>query len=723
MIKNKIETIENLIKEGEYKSALAEISKSSKKSDIAIDDRLSLLYLKSIILDNLGEYSDLIELAQKMYKISKKENNKLREIDALSAEVYANYRLNRNENALRIVDIVEKLIEECDIEEIDERKAHLNVTKVYIYADKGEADQAYMIAQDNYYLCREIENKSHLARAYHALGWAHMHMGDRDKAIENYEKSLKLREKEGYQFSLAHSLFILGNSLLKIGKLDEAQDYFIRSLEIRKKIGNQQDIVWTLLNLGEVFHLKGDIQQAQVYYENALLIAEEIDYKFGIVFSLMQISIIFEDLDHPKLVLDTLKKALYYAEKIEIVDPEVSVLFELIDFITKKRLVTEPTKAYIDRLEEINRFSKTKTFDQAYRLAKALILKTSESSRNRKRAKMLLHQIIDEDVIDFIHTRTAMLNYGEILTEALKKYLGEDFPVSQVSELSDILEPKQFHTVYSTIAERFLDQSKSALEEIDFAKARKSIRRAENLVDFLELYNKGPTPFRIIYALFIKERNLNELSEILHITKGALSSQLKLLINLDFVKVSREKQVRSATMLKKFYTLSSKGVELIQPFKLDISEYIKHESEHFEKQLESLMIPRLIMKMIRDATFFVDKYQDFIEENIILEPLTSSEKKITNAEDQKEVQDLFDKIDDIKVNHFFFTNEQYNIYMKLWDDFVEKVQKEVISCKIDTEEYQSSEKPKLVSHLTLPIKELMSFERLLESKRKEKIDQ
>ncbi|MEE9410139.1 MAG: tetratricopeptide repeat protein [Candidatus Heimdallarchaeota archaeon] len=722
MIEKKIETIESLIKEGDYKSALDEISKSSKKNKISEDEKQSLLYLNIIVLDNLGEYSNLIKLAHNMYEISKKENNKLREIDSLLAEIFANYRLNNLENAMRIVDVVEKLIEECDIKGIKERKARLLVYKVYIYADKGEADQAHLYAQECYSLSREIKDPSHLAYSYYSLGWAFMHMGDIDKAIENYEKSLEIREKIENQNNIGYSTFHLGFTWKTKGKLDTAQEYFTRCLKIREKIGNKQDLVWTNLNIGDVFYTKGDVQYAQTHFEKALLISQEMDFKFGIVFSLMQLAIIFEEIDDPKLVLDTLEKALYYAEMIEIVDPEVYVLFRLIDFITKRQLKSKSINVYLERLEEINRLSRSKIFDQVARLAKALIFRTRESSRNRKRAKLLLHQIIDEEVIHFNYTKIAMINYGEILEEDLKRYLGENFITDQFTELTDILSPKELYSVYSIAAERFLDQSKSALEEIDFAKARELIRRAENLCDFLELYHKGPTPFRIIYALFVKERNLNELSKILCITKGALSSQLKLLINLDLVRVSREEQIRSATMLKKYYTLSSKGIELIQPFKLNMAEYFKQKKEPTEKQLESLMIPRLMMKMIRDTTFFVDKYQDFVEENLILKPLTESEEKEASTKDMKEVRDLFDEIDEITVNNFFLTNKQYKTYMKLWDEFVEKVQKEVINCKIDTTEYQSTEKPKLVSHLSLPIKELMTLERLLESKRKEKVE-
>ncbi len=723
MLEEKIKEIDKFIGNAEYKKAQEEISKLSKKTNISANDELSLLHRTCIIFEQLGEYTDLIKTAKVMITKSKEDDNPLREIDALLAEIYGNYRLNKIETALKLVEELDKLIDQCNIDGVNKRKVKLLEYKVFIYADKGQADQAYIFAQESYIFSREIEDQYYLSRSYYAQGWALMHIGDRDKAIENFEMSLKIEEAIGNQYSIAYSAFALGFNWKSKGRFDKGQDYLLRCLKIREKIGNKQDLVWTLLNLGDIYYEDGDIHNSQTYYENSLLISQETDYWFGIVFSLMQLAIIFEDLEDPQLVLDTLEKALTYAKRIEIVDPEVHVLYSLISYITKNKLKQINIKSYISRLEEISYSSKTKIFDQVYRLSKALILRISENSKNRKKAKVLLHQIIDEDVIDFNYTKIALLNYGEILVEDLKKYFEEDVIETQFTELTDILTSEQIHSVYSTIAQRFIDQSRLALEEIDFEKAKQLIKRVENLFDFLELYNKGPTPFRIIYILFVKERNLNELSKILRITKGALSSQLKLLIKLDLVKVSREEQVRSATMLKKYYSLSSKGIELIQPLELNLKDNIRNNLEIIDKEHPFMMVPRLKMKMIRDSTLFVDKYQDYIEEVLTHNPLAQLEKNtvITNTND--EICNLFDESDEIKVNHFFLTDNQYDLYMKLWDDFVEKVQNEVVKTKPGTTENQCTEKPKLVSHLTLPIGKLMTLEQILEAQRKEKISE
>ena len=63
-------------------------------------------------------------------------------MDALLAEIYANYRLNRNERALQIVDDLEELIGQKDNEEVNKRRVKLLEYKIFIFADRGQAEQA-----------------------------------------------------------------------------------------------------------------------------------------------------------------------------------------------------------------------------------------------------------------------------------------------------------------------------------------------------------------------------------------------------------------------------------------------------------------------------------------------------------------------------------------------------------------------------------------------------
>ncbi|MCK5409502.1 MAG: hypothetical protein KAJ30_04495, partial [Candidatus Heimdallarchaeota archaeon] len=210
--------------------------------------------------------------------------------------------------------------------------------------------------------------------------------------------------------------------------------------------------------------------------------------------------------------------------------------------------------------------------------------------------------------------------------------------------------------------------------------------------------------------------NLNELSKNLKITKGALSSQLKLLVDLDIVEIAREEQVRSATMLKKYYRLGSQGRELLQSLDLNICDCIRRKEEDAESIIDALMKPRLIMKLIRDTTFLVDNFQNFLDEQIIFKPLGSS-SDITQK-DLNHVKEMFSDSKSINIDHYFLTEKQYERYQKLWREFNKRVKTEIIQDDINSSIYHSVEKPIYVSHINLPIKDLMALERYLSAKRK-----
>lgn len=719
---SQLASIGNLMQKGEYKKSIQEIDKQiSKDKNLSNDNMLLLICQKCTALNNIGKYEECILLARKLCEDARKNKRQIIEIDACLEEIFALYRLNRLEEVMEILSELESLIEKCSEKEAQLRKAQLLVYKIYIYTAKGDVTQANTFAQQNYYLSRDLKSPYHLAYAYHTLGWVNMEMGDINAAMTNYQQSLEIREEIGNQQHIAYTIFALGYLNRTQGNFDEAQKLFTRCLKIREKIGNQQDIAWTYLNLGDIQLAKGNLKEAQIHYDKSFLINKEMDFHWGIVFSLIRLSSIYEQSEDPQPALDTLEKALDYAQEVvENVDSEVYVLFDLINFITKRNLESNKIKEYMMRLEEITMsHTDSRIFDQICRLSNALVLKSSTDTRKRKKARVLLQEITNEEIIDFSTMKTAMINYSEILAKELKGYIGDEIILSELTELSDTLFPIQFQQSYSIVAESFLDQTMSALEEVDITKAKELLGRAEYFLNFLELYNKGSTPFRIMFYLFMRERNLNDLSKLLRITKGALSGHLKLLTSLDLVKISREKQVRSATMLKKYYALSSQGEELLKPFSCNLLESVNRKPDLSKSFIEEFMIPRLMVKMLQDTTFLINDYQNFIEEQVILKPITASKLSITEKKDLEEAKKFFNPENEININHFFLTDEQYKIYIKLWKDFNSKVKKEVILNNPQSRS-TSVEKPKYVAHITLPLKEMLDLKGYLEKKRLEK---
>lgn len=725
MNETEFNNITKLMDNGEYKKALGKIEKHQKEKDLSEKDKLDLNFRQCSSHRFLGNFKEVKELSKQIQQDAREAKNLLLEIDALLLETFAVYRLGELDFVQKLLRKAENLIDDSNLKEISSRRAYLLAYKAFVYEAKGEAEQAFIFAQQNHFLCKELDDQDLIAFAYYMLGFVQMGIGKTEEAIENNLKSLKIREKTGSKYNLAFTLFNLGYSYKNKGELDTALDYFKRSFKIREKIGNQQDLAWTLLNLGDVYYGKGDLKQAQIYYDDSLMVNQGMNFRFGTIFSFMRLSTVYKVLDNPQLVMDHLEKALSLAKNIQNVGPEVYILFELINYLIEKEhihmdeLKGKPIKEYLKRLNEISLTYPHKIFNLLNRLAKALILKSKDDARSKKKARQIFQQITEEEIVSFDYIKIAITNYSELLAEELRKYFGEDTLISQLTELSDTLSPVLFQQSFSMVADNFLNQSKSALDQIDIVKALELLKRAQYLFDFLGLYNKGPTPFRIIYSLFMKERSLNELSKILKITKGALSSQLKLLVDLNIVEIAREEQVRSATMLKKFYRLGSKGLELLQPLNLNICDCIKTKEEDAESIIDALMKPRLIIKIIRDTTMLVDNFQNFLDEQVILEPLSSSTD--VTQKDLDHVKDMFSDTESINIEHMFLTDQQYEVYQKLWEEFYQEVKTKIIQEDVNSSEYHSVEKPIYVAHMRIPIKDLMDLERYLSTKRKKQI--
>ncbi|MHA1817249.1 MAG: tetratricopeptide repeat protein, partial [Candidatus Heimdallarchaeaceae archaeon] len=334
-----LENISKLMFNGEYNKALEKVVKHQKEKNLNSNEILNLSFLQCSIHRYLGNYDKVIALSQNVQEEAKKQKNRLLEVDTLLLEIFSFYRLGELDKVSELLKQTEDLIENSDLKEMSSRRVFLLTYKAYIYEAKGEAEQAFIFAQQNYFLCKELDKPNLLSLAYYNLGFVHMSTGDMEKALENDYKSLEIREKEGSKYDLAFILFSLGYAHKNQGKLDEALDYFNRSYKIRVKIGNKQDIAWTLLNLGDVYYGKGDLKQAQNYYEESLILNQQMQFNFGTIFSFIRLSTVYKILGDPQLVMDTLEKALSLVQRVQNVDPEVYILFELINYITEKKYI------------------------------------------------------------------------------------------------------------------------------------------------------------------------------------------------------------------------------------------------------------------------------------------------------------------------------------------------------------------------------------------------
>ncbi|MBU7046763.1 MAG: tetratricopeptide repeat protein, partial [Theionarchaea archaeon] len=124
------------------------------------------------------------------------------------------------------------------------------------------------------------------------LGIVYQELGEYEKALECYERSLTVFEEYDDKINISANLGNIGLIHHRKGDYEKALEYYEESLKIQEELGNKSGIANSLHNIGMIHHDKGDYEKALEYYEESLKIEEELGNKSGIADSLNNIGLI-----------------------------------------------------------------------------------------------------------------------------------------------------------------------------------------------------------------------------------------------------------------------------------------------------------------------------------------------------------------------------------------------------------------------------------------------
>ncbi|MFX0208276.1 MAG: hypothetical protein ACFFDT_19985 [Candidatus Hodarchaeota archaeon] len=132
-------------------------------------------------------------------------------------------------------------------------------------------------------------------------------------------------------------------------------------------------------------------------------------------------------------------------------------------------------------MEQINVRRSEKLFDQIFRIAKALILKTSERTIEKAEAQKIFTQLAQETINNPGLTVEVLVNLSDLLLEELK-VSGSDDAFNEVNYWTNkLLEFAKTQQSYSLLVETYLLQSQLALLELDIQKAQNLLFQVELL--------------------------------------------------------------------------------------------------------------------------------------------------------------------------------------------------------------------------------------------------
>lgn len=214
--------------------------------------------------------------------------------------------------------------------------------------------------------------KSYLALCLNDIGFFHENKGNIPKALEYYDKSLKIQEEIGNKDGIATSLNNIGMIYDNQGDISKAIEYVEKSLRIQKEIGDKYGAAISISNIGSFYVVQNNISKAIEYFNNGLKLFEEISNKRGISSSLHNLAEAYRLEGKFEMALEHHRKSLKISEEIKDKPSIATNLFNL-------------GSIYLDKKNEI------KALEYAIRSMK--ISQECGSPKNLKDAALLLTNI------------------------------------------------------------------------------------------------------------------------------------------------------------------------------------------------------------------------------------------------------------------------------------------------------------------------------------------
>ncbi|MFX1537643.1 MAG: tetratricopeptide repeat protein, partial [Promethearchaeota archaeon] len=411
------------------------------KSSLKGNQLLKCQIFKTLILNNMGQFEESLNVAKSVLEESQKLGKRLLMIDACTSMAESLWRLGRNEESLELIEKGKNLLktlEENQSPSVMLREASLLYRKGAILSSLGNLDQALEYTEQSLTIRKKYGKTMDIVYCFHNLGVFHLMKGDLDRALEYFKLCSPENERFSESKNVAKPLVNISGIYAMKGELDKALRYAKRSLEVSEDLGNRQDAAAALITIAEIYRQRGAFDQALGCLERSLAFQKEIGNQVNASES----------------------------------------LFKLVSVAIEKNSLKQ-AQMYLQHLSQINDKENNTIISQRYRVAEALMLKTSMRSRNRAKAEEILVEIVEEEIIEHEVTVEALLNLCELFLVELRisndpEVLEEIQPL--VARLLDIAEHQHSHLL---LVEIYLLKAKLALVNFDLQETDRLLTKAQ----------------------------------------------------------------------------------------------------------------------------------------------------------------------------------------------------------------------------------------------------
>ncbi|MFX0000443.1 MAG: tetratricopeptide repeat protein [Candidatus Hodarchaeota archaeon] len=429
------------IENGRFDEASQVLKNFGERKDISNYEQISYYILMGLLSNKLKDKEKLLDYAEKAYHASEGQKDSLQLVDAYIVKSMAYFSGYKYERALILLLQSEEILKSLDFETSKERI-------------KREAEISCCRA-NIYFMRREF-----------------------DKALEYAEQCLKLNKKLDLKLGIVESLDVMKNIYHTLGDFEISLDYSNQCLLHAKEIDYKAQILNCYMHFGIIYAFRGEIDSAIEQYNEALAIAKEIDYKFGIAQSLNNLGDLYRKQGRFNLALETLEKSVKLFREIGVSGvTSLDCLFHLA--LEEGDIVL--AQHYLEQLEQIQ--NRSKFSSMAYRVDKAIFLKTSPRSIHRGKAEEILKQVVDEEIVDYEITLIALLHLCDLLLFELQNTGHLDIIDEIKPYIIKLLNLAEKNHSFPLLAEVYMFQARLALVTLELKKARKLLTKAQNIAD------------------------------------------------------------------------------------------------------------------------------------------------------------------------------------------------------------------------------------------------
>ncbi|MFC1848632.1 tetratricopeptide repeat protein [candidate division CSSED10-310 bacterium] len=198
-----------------------------------------------------------------------------------------------------------------------------------VYSALGDPERSLHYYEKSLALFEHIQAIISIAVVSCNVGIVHFNHGNLDRALQFYQKALELSQQICHLNVTGMATCNMGVLCLTRSDLDRAHQYLHTYREISKKIGNRKGIGMAASNMGLVYQARGDLETALQYFQESLAISEEIGYRRGVGLNHGNIGLFHRDRGDLDLALEFLHTYLNISTEIGEKLSEADVCLEI----------------------------------------------------------------------------------------------------------------------------------------------------------------------------------------------------------------------------------------------------------------------------------------------------------------------------------------------------------------------------------------------------------